>query len=114
RTIGTVVGAARGAGRTVRFVGEKGAGLDVVRDRLAGAGLGAYLLELHSHKATRREVAVSLGKALDTVPVAPAPMAPADVDAARQRREQLTAYADAVNRPRGPLGYSLYDILGVI
>src|SRR5262249_24852533 len=61
-----------------------------------------------------REVAVSLGKALDTVPVAPAPMAPADVDAARQRREQLTAYADAVNRPRGPLGYSLYDILGVI
>ncbi|HKA95014.1 MAG TPA: DUF3320 domain-containing protein [Streptosporangiaceae bacterium] len=114
QTIANIIGAALHAGKTVLFVSEKAAALDVVRDRLAGAGLGAYLLELHSHKATRREVAVSLGKALDTVPVAPAPMAPADVDAARQRREQLTAYADAVNRPRGPLGYSLYDILGVI
>jgi hypothetical protein len=114
QTIANIVGAALHAGKTVLFVSEKAAALDVVRDRLAGVGLGEYLLELHSHQATRRQVAVSLRKALDTVPVAPAPMPPADVDTARQRREQLTAYADAVNRPRGPLGYSLYDILGVI
>src|SRR5262249_3351329 len=61
-----------------------------------------------------KEVAVSLGKALDTVPVAPAPMPRIDVDTARKRREQLNGYADAMNRPRDPLGYSLHDILGVI
>jgi hypothetical protein len=114
QTIANMIGAALHGGKTVLFVSEKAAALDVVRDRLTGAGLGAYLLELHSHKATRTEVAASLAKALDTVPTAPAPMPHADVDRARQRREQLNAYADAMNRRRDPLGYSLHDILGVI
>ena len=114
QTIANIIGAALHAGKTVLFVSEKAAALDVVRDRLASAGLGAYLLELHSHQAVRKQVAASLGKALDTVPVAPPPMPPADVDTARKRREQLSAYAEAMNRPRDPLGYSLHDILGVI
>src|SRR5215831_4122697 len=114
QTIANMIGVLLHAGKTVLFVSEKAAALDVVRDRLTGAGLGAYLLELHSQAATRRQVAASLGKALDTVPVAPAPMPRADVDTARQRRDQLSAYADAMNRPRDPLGYSLHDIIGVI
>ena len=114
QTIANMIGAALHAGKTVLFVSEKAAALDVVRDRLAGAGLGAYLLELHSHQAARKQVAASLGQALDTVPVAPPPMPPADVDTARKRREQLSAYAEAMNRTREPLGYSLHDILGVI
>ena len=114
QTIANMIGVLLHAGKTVLFVSEKAAALDVVRDRLADAGLGAYLLELHSHQATRRQVAVSLGKALDTMPVAPEPMPRADMDTARQRREQLSAYAEAMNRPRGPLGYALHDILGVI
>src|SRR5215472_14680570 len=114
QTIANMIGALLHAGKTVLLVSEKAAALDVVRDRLAGAGLGRYLLELHSHKAARKEVAESLGRALDTVPVAPPPMPPADVDTARKRREQLSAYAEAMNRTRDPLGYSLHDILGVI
>jgi REase_MTES_1575/Protein of unknown function (DUF4011)/AAA domain/Protein of unknown function (DUF3320) len=114
QTIANMIGVLLHAGKTVLFVSEKAAALDVVRDRLTGAGLGAYLLELHSHKATRKEVAVSLGQALDTVPVPPAAMSRMNVDAARQRREQLNAYADAMNRPREPLGCSLHDVLGMI
>ena len=76
QTIANMIGALLHAGKTVLFVSEKAAALDVVRDRLAGAGLGAYLLELHSHQATRKQVAASLAKALDTVPVAPPPMPP--------------------------------------
>ncbi|HUY48773.1 MAG TPA: DUF4011 domain-containing protein [Streptosporangiaceae bacterium] len=114
QTIANMIGALLHAGKTVLFVSEKAAALDVVSDRLAGAGLGGYLLELHSHKATRKEVAVSLGKALDTVPAAPAAMPRMDVDAARRRREQLHAYASAMNRPRDPLGYSLHDVLAMI
>ena len=114
QTIANMIGALLHAGKTVLFVSEKAAALEVVRDRLAGAGLDAYLLELHSHQAARKQVAVSLGKALDTVPVAPPPMPRADVDTARQRREQLSAYAEAMNRTRDPIGYSLHDILGMI
>ena len=114
QTIANMIGVLLHAGKTVLFVSEKAAALDVVRDRLDEAGLRAYLLELHSHKATRKQVAVALGTALDTVPVPPPPMSVMDADMARKRREQLNAYADAMNRKRGPLGYSLHDVLGMI
>jgi very-short-patch-repair endonuclease len=114
QTIANMIGVLLHAGKTVLFVSEKAAALDVVRDRLDAAGLRAYLLELHSHKATRKEVAVALGSALDTILVPPASTPAIDVDAARKRREQLNAYADAMNRPRDPLGYSLHNVLGMI
>jgi very-short-patch-repair endonuclease len=114
QTIANMIGALLHAGKTVLFVSEKAAALDVVRDRLNNAGLRPYLFELHSSKATRKEVAAELGRALDTVLVAPAPMPPADLDAARRRREELNAYADAMNRHRDPLGVSLHHVLGQI
>jgi hypothetical protein len=114
QTIANMIGVLLHAGKTVLFVSEKAAALDVVRDRLDEAGLHAYLLDLHSHKATRKEVATALGTALDTVPVAPGALSAIDVDTARRRREELNAYADAMNRPRDPLGYSLHDVLGMI
>jgi hypothetical protein len=114
QTITNMIGILLHAGKTVLFVSEKAAALDVVRDRLEEAGLRSYVLDLHSHKATRKQVAVALGNALDNVPVPTAPMPAMDVDAARKRREQLNAYADAMNRPRDPLGYSLHYVLGMI
>ena len=48
-------------GKTVLFVSEKAAALEVVQKRLRLAGLSDYALELHSHKATRKEVAQQLG-----------------------------------------------------
>src|SRR5215831_1524855 len=59
QTIANMIGVLLHAGKTVLFVSEKAAALDVVRDRLTAAGLGAYLLDLHSHAATRRQVAAS-------------------------------------------------------
>jgi hypothetical protein len=114
QTIANMIGVLLQAGKNVLFVSEKAAALDVVRDRLSDAGLGSYLLELHSHKATRKEVAVALGNALDTIPVAPAPMPRMNLDTVRKRREQLNAYAEAINRQREPLGHSLHYVLGEI
>jgi hypothetical protein len=114
QTISNMIGALLAAGKSVLFVSEKAAALEVVRNRLTDVGLGAYLLELHSHNATRREVAIALGTALDTVPVAPAPLGAIDIDKARQRRQELSAYSEAMNAPREPLNYSLHDVLGMI
>ncbi|HET7244746.1 MAG TPA: ATP-binding protein [Streptosporangiaceae bacterium] len=114
QTIANMIGALLHAGKTVLLVSEKAAALDVVRDRLAGAGLGRYLLELHSHKAARKEVAVSLASALDEMPAAQAHAAPpVDADLFGSR-DQLNSYAHAVNRVRDPLGYSLHDVLAMI
>jgi hypothetical protein len=112
QTIANITGALLHAGKTVLVVSGKAAALEVVARRLTVAGLGPYLLELHSHKGTRKEVAVSLAKALDTLPATPAEVPPANV--AGVRPDQLTAYAEAVNRVRDPLGYSLHDVLAVI
>jgi hypothetical protein len=111
QTIANMIGALLHTGKTVLVVSQKAAALDTVAGRLTGAGLGEYLLELHSHKATRKEVAASLAKALDAVPAAFPAM---DTEVALRRREQLNAYAHAMNRVRDPLGYSLHDVFAMI
>jgi len=111
QTIANLIGCLLAAGKQVLFVSEKAAALEVVRNRLAAAGLDGYLLELHSHKATRKEVARALAAALDE-PVPPATGPAVDRRLLRERREQLTGYATAVNEVREPLGSSLHDVLG--
>ncbi|WP_433384009.1 DUF4011 domain-containing protein [Actinoplanes sp. CA-142083] len=110
QTIANMIGCLLHAGKRVLFVSEKAAALEVVRNRLASVGLGDHLLELHSHKATRKEVARGLATALDEPPASPAA---GNVGGdARASREQLSAYAVAMNETREPLGASLHDILG--
>jgi hypothetical protein len=112
QTITNITGAMLHAGKTVLVVSGKAAALEVVAGRLTAAGLGPYLLELHSDKGTRTQVAVSLAEALDTPPATPVAGTPADV--AGVRPGQLAAYAEAVARVRDPLGYSLHDVLAVL
>lgn len=114
QTIANIVGTLLHKGKTVLFVSEKAAALDVVRNRLADVGLGPYLLELHSAKATRKQVAEELGAALTTELVPPDALAGMTVQQALQGRQQLNAYAHAMNRPREPLDYSLHQVLGII
>lgn len=112
QTIANMIGALLHAGKTVLFVSEKMAALDVVRNRLAAAGLGSYLLELHSHKASRKEVATELLKTLDNVAKPPPAMSSLTRQILKERREQLNSYAAAINEVRAPLNLSLHDVLG--
>ena len=113
QTIANMIGCLLHAGKRVLFVSEKAAALDVVHHRLVEAGLNRHVLELHGNKAGRKEVATALAAALDEDP-APAGR-PADLDrrAPRELREQLSAYAYAMNEVRKPLGRSLHDVLGI-
>ncbi|MEV4952462.1 DUF3320 domain-containing protein [Paenarthrobacter nitroguajacolicus] len=113
QTIANMIGALLHAGRTVLFVSEKIAALDVVRNRLAAAGLDSYLLELHSHKSSRKEVATELLKTLDSVAKPPAAMTTLARQGVKERREQLNDYAAAMNEVRTPLNMSLHQVLGV-
>jgi len=71
QTIANMIAELMAVGKTVLFVSEKAAALDVVSSRLRSKGLSEYVLELHSHKATRREVAQELGRALKSHPRPP-------------------------------------------
>ncbi len=112
QTIANMIGALMHAGKTVLFVSEKIAALDVVRNRLRDSGLESYLLELHSHKTNRKEVATELLKSLDNIAQPPQGMPAPSRAALEERRRKLNAYALAMNEVRQPLGASLHDILG--
>lgn len=112
QTIANMIGALMHAGKTVLFVSEKIAALDVVRNRLKDSGLDSYLLELHSHKASRKDVATELLKTLDNVAQPPAGMSAPSRAALEDRRQRLNAYAAAMNEIRSPLQASLHDVLG--
>jgi very-short-patch-repair endonuclease len=114
QTIANLIGAFLYEQKTVLFVSEKAAALEVVRDRLAENGLADYVLELHSHRATRKEVAAALGEALANKPKAPKSMTKAEIDRVKSLREELAAASEAANRIREPLGSSFNQVAGIV
>ncbi len=110
QTITNVISELLADGRTVLFVSEKAAALEVVKRRLDQCGLGEFVLELHSHNASRREVAKQLGDSLRRRPAVRAPAV--DVAAIRRARDVLTAYTTAMNEVRPALGQTLHDVIG--
>ena len=66
QTITNLIAHFLGHGKTVLFVSEKMAALDVVQRRLNAIGLGPFCLELHSAKARKTEVLAQLRAAMET------------------------------------------------
>ena len=101
--------------KTVLFVSEKAAALDVVHSRLAQMGLDEYVLELHSHKTTRAAVAAALGASLLRHPKPNPALTAHDLREAARQRIALSRYTDAMNAPDEALGgRSLHHLLGRI
>lgn len=112
QTIANMIAENIALGRTVLFVSEKAAALDVVETRMRQVGLGDYTLELHSHKATRKEVAQELARALSHHPQAGLEMPGGELADLARRRDELSARAAAVNEVREPLGRTLLSVIG--
>lgn len=111
QTIANIIAEFIGRGRSVLFVSEKIAALEVVANRLAEAGLKDMVLELHSHKASRREVAVELARVLDEDIVPHGQMSTAELDLLRSSRKRLNDYVAALHDRREPLGRSVRAVL---
>ncbi|MGV8041078.1 MAG: DUF4011 domain-containing protein [Thermoanaerobaculaceae bacterium] len=99
QTIVNLIAQALGAKKTVLFVAEKMAALEVVKRRLdKDVGLGDACLELHSHRSNKRAVLAELKRTLDLgVPELGQSTQGYSGLAATQKR--LTAYCRAVNSP---------------
>ncbi len=111
QTIANMIAALMHAGRSVLFVSEKAAALDVVDNRLRGVGLGDFVFALHSGATSKKAVAAELHRTL-TTEVRVTGAAEHELDRARRLREELSAYAAAMNQIREPLGRCLHDVLG--
>lgn len=107
QTIANLVAEFLAAGKSVLFVSEKMAALEVVYGRLKQAGLGDFCLELHSRNASKRKVAEELRRTLE----AAAKPAPEDPSVLRELAETRRRLNDTVAQLHGridPLGESAY------
>ncbi|MFE7857232.1 DUF3320 domain-containing protein [Streptomyces sp. NPDC057403] len=111
QTITNMIAALMHAGRSVLFVSEKAAALDVVRNRLRGVGLGDFVMALHSGDTSKKAVANELARVL-TTEARVTGAAEHELERARRLREELSAYAAAMNETRRPLQRTLHDVLG--
>ncbi|MGB8929886.1 MAG: DUF4011 domain-containing protein, partial [Anaeromyxobacteraceae bacterium] len=111
QTIANLVAANVARGRTVLFVSEKMAALEVVHRRLCDVGLADFCLELHSHKANKKDVVESIRTALAHERRASGTGWRERGDALVQARRQTDAYVQALHAPR-PIGPSVYEMRG--
>ncbi len=98
QTITNLIAHCLARGKTVLFVSEKTAALNVVFDRLKKIGLERFCLELHSNKASKADVVRRLGEGLRGAQE----RTPEDwtrlADQLDHVRAELNAYARAIGR----------------
>jgi hypothetical protein len=111
QTITNIIAGAAAQGRSVLFVAEKMAALDVVRRRLRDAGLSSLALELHSSKANKKVLLEELKRARSGS--APAPRGEATlIQRLTDNRDKLNSHADMMHRPHEPSGLTPFGLLG--
>ena len=110
QTIANIIAAAAQEGKTVLFVAEKMAALEVVHDRLVKVGLADICLELHSRSANKRQVLEELKRTLNAGAAVPA--IPARPEALQHSRDRLNAITQALHSPIGDTGETAFEMLG--
>jgi very-short-patch-repair endonuclease len=110
QTITNIIAAAVHSGKSVLFVAEKTAALDVVHDRFARAGLDALCLEMHSRKANKRAVLKSLEEALRLS--GGSRFGQEIVERLASCRDKLNGWSKTVHRPIGQTGRTPFEVMG--
>jgi very-short-patch-repair endonuclease len=111
QTIANIIASAVGDGKTVLFVAEKMAALEVVKRRLDATGVGDACLELHSNKANKREVIKELDRTWQLG--APKGEAPdALIERLTEARDRLNAHVERMHRAHEIAQLSPYEVVG--
>jgi very-short-patch-repair endonuclease len=111
QTIANLIADALADKKTVLFVSEKMAALEVVYKRLETIGLHDFCLQLHSHKTNKRAVYDEIIRVLDnTRPLDHAK--DADLTQLGFLRDFLNKYAQQLHTPFGKLAEKPFDVLG--
>jgi len=112
QTITNLIAAALAKGKTVLFVSEKLAALEVVRRRLDDAGLGLFCLELHSHKTKKGAL---LNDVAERCKARGGFRDPRDLDrylaTVEEKKQLLTRYASLINQTIQPFNATIFEIL---
>ena len=113
QTITNLVAQLVGGGKTVLFVSEKMAALEVVHRRLKLAGIGEFCLELHSNKSNKTEVIRQLAESFELAGKRAASEWTLRADELRGLRTSLNRFAEALHSP-GPYGASVFQATSIV
>ena len=111
QTITNLIADAVGNGKKVLFVAEKMAALEVVKRRLDSINLGEACLELHSHKANKRELHTELKRVLDLGRPTMARLEE-EIRFLNPVIKELNDYCNAVNSQIAQSGHSSQEVMG--
>jgi len=111
QTIANVIASAVADGKTVLFVAEKMAALDIVKRRLDQAGVGDTCLELHSNKANKRILLDELRRTWELG--SPRGEFPSALTAKlKNARDLLNSHASRMHAPHMPSELTAYTVIG--
>ena len=113
QTITNMIARAVMDGKSVLFVAEKMAALDVVKRRLEQVGLGAACLELHSNKTNKRQLLLELDRTWQ-VKGTDANEVRSEEQAYLSLRQKLNEYIDIMHQPMAASGVTPYHAMGTI
>ncbi|MBO4962219.1 MAG: DUF4011 domain-containing protein, partial [Clostridia bacterium] len=111
QTITNIIAECLSQGKKVLFVSEKLAALNVVFDKLKKAGLEDFCLELHSHKANKKEFIAELYETLVKNKSVFNKELNAEIEDKNIAKEKLTSYVAKLHQKEPIINLSLYEIL---
>ncbi|RFB90753.1 helicase [Rhizobium leguminosarum bv. trifolii] len=111
QTIANIIAAAVADGKTVLFVAEKMAALEVVKRRLDQANVGDACLELHSNKANKRAILAELQHVWE-LGVPKGETAEALDRRLIEARDSLNAHPERMHRVYRPYDLAPYQVIG--
>ena len=114
QTIANIIAECIANGKSVLFVSDKMAALEVVYKRLSEVGLAHFCLELHSSKANKQQVVAELKRSLDENLVPRKLPSAHDFEKMTAYREELNGYVAALHEKRQFMQKSAYEILSLI
>ncbi len=110
QTITSLIANALAQGRSVLFVAEKMAALEVVQKRLENIGIGPFCLELHSNKSKKKDVLEQLRKATEVTKMRTAEEYAAKAEQIAAMRAELDQYAQQLHKTQ-KCGSNLYTLI---
>ena len=114
QTIANMIAECIANGKSVLFVSDKMAALEVVYKRLSEVGLSHFCLELHSSKANKLQVVAELKRSLDETIIPRKLPSAHEFDMMVEYREVLNGYVEALHDTRPYLQRSVYEVLSII
>jgi very-short-patch-repair endonuclease len=111
QTITNIIANALYAGKTVLFLADKLAALQVVKDRLDAAGLGEFCFELHSDKTHPRSVIENLQQRHRmNQEIGAASSWESDLERLRNSRVPVGKYLSALHKPQDDDGFTSFQL----